>query len=288
MTRWSTCSTSKVLACLVVGGWGLVHAAPAAATPTRDPVTMRVVAVNPSAEKNRTVPVRIDLPKEVTPTDIVDHGELSVEYDTDRSLYYLYKEDVQLAPKQTKVFEVLVKDVWFIPEEELEGLKTHTNIMLDRLKDSEYYPFAKQLGVSVIGRLEAIGKEQADETISRKQRIGDYRNNSQTLKIVKEDLARMEKLLTFTGGPPVPEMMQESSLKSDAPSTTTTWLVIFLIVIFMGLLAGQFFFTWQRRIKAEPVPDQMAGGFTASANRPNNAAASGRSEAPVGRPPAVR
>ena len=27
-------------------------------------------------------------------------------------------------------------------------------------------------------------------------------------------------------------------------------LVIFLIVIFMGLLAGQFFFTWQRRVKS--------------------------------------
>jgi hypothetical protein len=44
-------------------------------------------------------------------------------------------------------------------------------------------------------------------------------------------------------------MMEESPLKSDAPSTTTTWLVIFLVITFMGLLAGQFFFTWQRRLK---------------------------------------
>jgi hypothetical protein len=69
------------------------------------------------------------------------------------------------------------------------------------------------------------------------------------LQEIKDDLARMEKLLTFAGGVPVPELLEESAVKSDAPSTTTTWLVIFLIVIFMGLLAGQFFFTWQRRVK---------------------------------------
>ena len=67
----------------------------------------------------------------------------------------------------------------------------------------------------------------------------------------------MEKLLAFAGGPPVPEMMKESPLKSDAPPTTTTWLVIFLIMIFMGLLAGQFFFTWQRRVKTDA---EFAGG----------------------------
>ena len=249
MIRWSTLPTSKVLCAgllvALLGAAGRV----AAAAGERDPMTLRVVAVNPSSEKTRTVPVRIDLPQEVKPGDIIDRGNLEVEFDTERSLYYVFKQDVPLAPKQTKVFEVVVRDVWFIPDAQLDSLKAHTNLLLKRLEKSEYSDSAKELGESILSRLEEIQKVQSDEAISRKQRIGDYRRHLQMLTVIKEDLARMEKLLSFTGGPPVPSMLEESPLKSDAPSTTTTWLVIFLVVIFMGLLAGQFFFTWQRRVK---------------------------------------
>jgi hypothetical protein len=248
----------------------------------REPVTMRVVAVNPSSEKSRSVPVRIDLPAEVKPGDIIDHGDLSVEFDTDRSTYYVYKEAVQLAPKQTRVFEVLVRDVWYIPDAELDGLRGHTDILLGRLEESEYYPFAKQLGGSILARLDEIQQMQRDESIGRKQRIGAYRNNVQALAIIKEDLARMEKLLSFTGGPPVPEMMEESPLKSDAPSTTTTWLVIFLVITFMGLLAGQFFFTWQRKVKTMPEFSGQKPGAPQPANGARGGT-TGQRELPAGR-----
>lgn len=215
----------------------------------REPMTMRVVAVNPSAEKTRTIEVRIDLPMEITPEYIISSGDLEVDYDTERSIYYVYKAEVNLEPKQTKVFEVIVEDVWYIEDKDLGVLKKHTNLMMERLKDSEYFEFATELAESIHGRLDGIIAMQSDESIGRKKRIGGYRNNLQVVRVVKEDLSRMEKLLSFTGGPPIPEMLEESVLKSDAPSTTTTWLVIFLVIAFMGLLAGQFFFTWQRKIK---------------------------------------
>jgi hypothetical protein len=282
MSRISEASWLCLIAAGLLGGQVAWSAA------QRDPVTMRVVAVNPSADKARTVPVRIDLPQEVKPKDILDNGELEVEFDTERSLYYVYKDDVQLAPKQTRVFEVIVQDVWFIPDEELEGLKGHTNLILGRLEKSEYYPFAKQLSGSVLKGLDEILMMQADETIGRKQRIGAYRNNLQTVKVIKEDLARMEKLLSFTGGPPVPEMLEESPLKGDAPSTTTTWLVIFLIILFTGLLAGQFFFTWQRRVKTMPEfsGDQAVNG-PPSSDSPHDTEVKDRGELPVGRTPSA-
>lgn len=274
MNRWFRLLTSNALVLLLAGVQPLV-----AAEPQREPVTMRVVAVNPSAEKTRTVPVRIDLPSEIKPADVIDHGELEVDFDTTRSLWFVHKEDVQLAPKQTRVFEVIVRDVWFVPDTELEGLSGHTTLLLGRLEGTEYYPFAQQLGGSILERLESIRQMQADESIGRKQRIGAYRTNTETLKIVKEDLTRMEKLLSFTGGPPIPEMMEESPLKSDAPSTTTTWLVIFLVILFMGLLAGQFFFTWQRRVKMLPE-------FTGDQASPSGPPAEGAGNVPASRPPA--
>ena len=282
MIPWSMSPSNNRLAAAALIGLAACLAPQAVRAAEREPVTMRVVAVNPSVEKTRSVPVRIDLPQEVKPADILDKGEMEVDYDTERSLYYVHRDDVQLAPKQTKVFEVIVRDVWMIPDEELEGLKGHTQLLLSRLEKSEYYPFAKQLGGSITGRLDSIRQMQSDESIGRKQRIGSFRTNQQTMSAVKEDLSRMEKLLSFTGGPPVLEMMEESALKSDAPSTTTTWLVIFLVIIFMGLPAGQFFFTWQRRVKM--MPEFGSNASPSSSTGPGAHADEGR-HAPTGRTP---
>lgn len=237
---WRPPGWAVVLAMTVMGGSTL-------GAVERDPVTISVVAVNPSENKTQVVPVRIDLPQEVTIGDVLQKGELQVEYDDDRSLYYVYLDSVELAPKESRVFEVTVRDLWFVPGEQLGHLKQYTGILLEKLKDTEYADSARQLGATVTRRLDEIVAMQNDETLGRKAQIGAYRNNLLTIAKIKEDLASLEKLISFTGGPPVPEMLEESPLKSDAPSTTTTWLVIFLIVIFVGLLGGQFFFTWQRR-----------------------------------------
>lgn len=270
MTRWSTSCTNsrRALLGLAVAA-ALSAAAPALSAADREPMTLRVVAVNPSADTPKTVPVRIELPQEVTPADVLESGELSIEFDEEESKYYAFKEAVTLAPKQTRVFEISVRDVWFIPEPELQSLKAQTRLTLQRLEKTDYYPSAQQLAESIVQRLDGITGIQGSETISRKQQIGAFRRHTLMLKDIKDDLTRLEKLLSFAGGPPVPSMLEESPLKSDSPSTTTTWLVIFLIVIFMGLLAGQFFFTWQRRLKAPTAePDafpQAPPGETPSA-----------------------
>lgn len=257
MTRLSTPSTSNmkmrrvssierrkaVLSLLL----GLIAAAPAMAAVERDMVTLSVVAVNPSEKDTKVTNVRIELPAEVTPKDVVETGELELEYDDDKKTYFLHKEAVALAPKETRVYEVKVRDLWFVEESQLTTLKDYTKLLLSKLEKSDYFKTAKPMAESIYQRLDDIHNVQNDESLSRKSRIGAYRYHIQTLAQIKDDLARMEKLLSFTGGVPVPEMMQESALKSDAPSTTTTWMVIFLILVFVGMLAGLFFFTWHRK-----------------------------------------
>ncbi len=215
----------------------------------RDPVTLKVVVVNPSADKVQQIPIRMDLPQEITPKDILENGGLQLEYDEDKSVHYMFKDSVELAPKETKVFEVVVRDIWFVQDGELDKLGSYTQLILGKLEKTEFFKAGKELADGITARLEEIRATQGDETLSRKTRIGAYRLHLQKIAQVKEDLAKMEKLLTFTGGPPVPEMLEESKLKSDAPSTKTTWIVIFMIMIFLGLLGGLFFFTWHSRIR---------------------------------------
>jgi len=220
-----------------------------AAKVEREPIRLRVVAVNPSATKTQQVPVKFYLPQELTPREILDLGELQAEYDDQKSGYFVYKNDVVLAPRETKIFEVFVKDVWLVGQPELDGLKTQTSLVLSRLEKTPYFQTAKPIGDSIFQRLASIQETQNDEALSRKEHIGVYRLNTQALAKIKEDLNQMEKLLSFTGGPPIPQMLEESKLKSDSPSTKTTWMLIFLIVIFLGLLGAMFFFTWHRRAK---------------------------------------
>lgn len=213
----------------------------------RDPVTLSVVAINPSEKETKVTNVRIDLPTEITPKDVMETGELDLEYDDERKTYYVHKEAVALAPKETRVYEVKVRDLWFVDESQLDSLKSYTKLLLGRLEKTDYYKTAKPMAESIYQRIDDIKSVQNNESLSRKSRIGAYRFHLQAIAQIKEDLNRMEKLMSFTGGVPVPEMMKESALKSDAPSTTTTWMVIFLILVFVGMLAGLFFFTWHRK-----------------------------------------
>ncbi len=269
VVRRTTYDGLRAVSCAALLWWcGVVALPQALAAPEREPVTLSVVTVNPSTDKTHTVPVRIDLPVEITPGDVLDTGALKLEFDDARSIYYVYQEKVELTPKETKVFEVMIRDVWFVLEDQLGSLRNYTQMVLGRLEGTEYYEPGQQLGQSILRRLEQIAAVQDDETLSRKSRIGAYRIHLRMIDEIKEDLARMEKLLTFTGGPPVPEMLEESPLKSDAPSTTTTWLVIFLVVIFVGLLGAQFFFTWHRRTQVtqelDVVRRQAFGSSTRS------------------------
>ncbi len=208
---------------------------------------MRVVAVNPSETEYKTAKVKTYLPKEVTPGDILDDAGLAVEYDAEKSIYYLSENELELSPRETRVFEVVIRDVWIIPEMELDMTKRRASRILEKLEKSSYYTEAAAVAETIFERLEVIREEQMDETVSREKHIGLYRTNLDVMNEVLKDIERLEKLLTYVGGPPVPEMLEESSIKSDAPTTATTWFVIFLIMGFIGLLGVVFYFTWHKQ-----------------------------------------
>jgi hypothetical protein len=216
----------------------------------RDPVTISVVVANPSKVKIQTIPVKIDLPKEITPADILENEGMQVQYDDQRSMYFLFNEKVELQPKQTRIFNVQVKDVWFIDKRILDEYRSEADRLLARLDGTEYYDSGKRLHDLIGEKLTGIHAKQNDETLGQKNRIGAYRINLQVIEEIKELLAKMEKILTVTGGIPSPEIIPEN-MKSDAPSAKTTWMIIFVILIFVGSLGLIIFMTWFKRAAAE-------------------------------------
>lgn len=212
-------------------------------------IIFRVVAVNPSKTKTQKIQVKSYLPQEIKARDVVDIGGLDLEYDPEKAIYYVYKADVELAPAEVRVFEVEVEDVWIIAKDKLDDVKTRVDSITARVENTDYYPKVKEIADTIYPRLEEIATSQVDDTVSRTQHIGIYRQNTLVLDQVKEDIAKMEKILATAGGPLAPEMLAKTRVKSESPSKTMTWIVIFTLIIFTGLMAGVLFFTWHRQAR---------------------------------------
>jgi hypothetical protein len=212
-------------------------------------VKFRIMAANPSKVKTQKVQVRISLPAEVKPKDVMDLGGMNLEYDQEKSVYYVDGGSVDLAPQETRLFEVEVEDIWFVDQHELDSLRKQAEVGDSRLKDTAYAAAAHEIVASITERLDYIAKSQTDDSVSREQHIGIYRANTELVKKIKEDLLRLEKLLVTAGGLPEPSMMEKVKVQGEAPTRKVTWIVIFVIMIFIGLLAAVFFFTWNSQVK---------------------------------------
>jgi hypothetical protein len=212
-------------------------------------VKFRIAIANPSKDRSQKVPVKIYLPMEVKPKDIMDLGGLNLEYDQEKAIYYIYSNDIELNPLESRLFEVEVEDIWFVPGEDMDSLRKQAEVSVERLKETDYYQAAGMIATGIYERLDNIAKTQADDTLSREQHIGLYRTNLQVMEKINEDIAKIEKLLVAAGVPPEPTMLKNVKIKGETPSTKVTWVIIFIILIFIALLAAVFFFTWNSQVR---------------------------------------
>lgn len=250
----SHCSLKKVVSLVFYVTFFMhtivAHKCLQAAETSLDNVTLRVTTVNPSKTKTQLVPVKIDLPEEVTSRDVVEMSGLSLEYDSSRGIYYVFNNGVELAPQETRIFEIEIKDVWRIPDHRLNEVSNRTRELLGLLEGNERFPDAEEISKSIESKLNEIKTTQRDEAVSRSTHIGIYRTNLKVMDELKSDVERIERMIVSVPGPPVPEIVEDLEVpKTEAPSMATTWIVIFIIITFIGLLSGIFFFTWNRQEK---------------------------------------
>ncbi|MFH1782523.1 MAG: hypothetical protein ABH848_02790 [Candidatus Omnitrophota bacterium] len=229
-----------------------------------DPITFKIIAINPSKTERKFATIKEYLPQEVTPRYIIDTAGLAVEYDSKRSIYFLYKKNVELLPNEIKVFEIAVEDVWRVSEKDMNGFKERVDNILRHLEGSKYYLKAQEISDEIFLGLNDILRTQSDETLSRDRHIGAYRDNEKILDVVKEKIRELEKILVTAGGPAAPEMLEDTKVISDSPSKNMTWIVIFVIIIFLGLLAAVLFFTWQyqARLTKDALLDSRKSAFS--------------------------
>jgi len=212
-------------------------------------IVLKVIGVNPSPTHTQKIPMKVYLPKEVKPENIIDKGDLEIGYDDQQGSYYVYGE-YELGPGEVLEREVEMEDIWVIPEREILLLKTEIEKIADLLEGTNLEEKMSFLKETMEEKLDRIIESQKIPEANPQRHISNYRENTKLLEEVKKDLVIARTLLT--------QAKQIPSVK--------IWKLFIVIVGFLGLLGVIFYFVWQKesklitRVSSKP-PVELAKEF---------------------------
>ena len=233
---------------------------------------MTVKISNPSETNSQIARVKYSLPIEVTPSAVLDNGGLELAYDFNKECYYAFKNDIPLEPQEGKEYLLTIKDIWRVPETELESLQAHTQNLMLLLGGTEYYSQGAAIADKVFYNLEEIDTTQ-NMKVPPPEHIAFYRDNVKTFKEVKKYIAHLEKIVNKAGAAPGITVAKaevekgggeelkkvrgyegvtfiaKSIFRGKAPTVATTWKIIFIIMAFVGLMSIVFLMIWRRQLK---------------------------------------
>lgn len=197
-------------------------------------ITLRVVAVNP-ADNEQTVPVKVYLPLEVKPEDILYKSDLEIAYDTQLGGYYVFGE-YQLKPKEVLEKEIEIKDVWVIDQSQIALMRQEAKEVLGAFEKTKYLERATLIYNVIDKKIKEVEQMQDMSMASPSYKISNYRNGLSLLNSAKADLLAAKTLLAEVGSGGLAKF---------------TWKIIVFIIIFLGVLGLGFFFIWQHQGKIE-------------------------------------
>ncbi len=230
-------------------------------------IDMAIKISNPSRTTKQSINAKYTLPQEVAPRYVVDRGGLEMGYDFAKQAFYVYKDNVALAPSETKNYIVKIADIWRVPEVELDALGAHTNNLLLLLKGTDYMTQAKPMADKITQILDEVKKTQSLK-VAPNEHIAYYRKNEASLDEAKKLISQLEKLVSQSGasagvtvreaevqkggGPKEKrargyegvDYIVQSIFKGKAPTVATTWKIIYTILIFLSVLGALFFGIW--------------------------------------------
>ncbi len=149
-------------------------------------VKFKILAVNPSVDQPLKAMIDQPLPAEIDPArDIVDKAGLEIVYDTEAKGYKLTGE-VELKPRETKIFEVRIRDVWQISIDQAEEVRKELDAQIVALKGTKYYETAKLLYDKAQEGIDRILEEQS-KPVGINQHIELYRSHVLQLQDIKSN-----------------------------------------------------------------------------------------------------
>lgn len=215
---------------------------------------------NPADMPKRVVEEKQYLPVEVKPEYVVRNENFQVKFDGEKQKPYLYKEE-EYDPGQTRRYEIGIKDVWFVEENQMAYLNQRATYANDFLKDSRFEKTAQFLYDRCQEKLKSITDSQKiDREII--EHISAFRRNTKTFDDAHKDVEDLEKLVAIyreeLEKTKVENVLQKvRSLKevsdvSDAifkkkPKVDKTWEMLGWVLLFVGIYTVIHFAVWALR-----------------------------------------
>ena len=156
-------------------------------------VAIHFIAVNASETAAKEIDVKYYLPEELQPEDILNTGELDLDYDVDKGQYLVYKK-MKFGIKESRTLKVLVRDVWRIEEEEINVLKNQVNENLKLLEGSENYQYAVKAREQMLQEIDYIYNQQKNYSDNIDRRIEEYRAFKAALETIRNNAYDLDYL----------------------------------------------------------------------------------------------
>ena len=177
---------------------------------TPDNVKLSVTVQNPSETEPQTLPVRYYLSEDVRVNDVIDAGGLDVGFDFEKSLYYVYKDNVLLRPAEKKIFDIVLRNKWYFDKFYLFTLKVHADNVSLALESRHFVPkpgfgTARRKNEEIQSRLDQLlqAPPQAGQAQPATELTEDYvaafRADQQTLNDVEGEISNLEDMLVSSG-----------------------------------------------------------------------------------------
>lgn len=216
---------------------------------SNDVVTIRIKVTNPSLTEKRRIPLRREFPAEVKPPDVVDAGGLQVGFDAAKGLTYAYVEDIELAPQESRTFEVKVWNPWSGLPGKLPLLEARLAQVLKIAEGAPEHKAVRDRAQALLGSLAAL-KEQKAPAAMNEQYVAFARAQGEALRELEGGVMRLEELFQprekpYRYGVPMMDVPR--------PDRRTTWVIIYIILGFLAAFSALFFLRWYGRSKAEKL-----------------------------------
>ncbi len=156
-------------------------------------IAINLVVVNASSSETKATPIKYYLPKELDAQDVLNTGGLDLDYDIDKSAYYIHGS-IELRPKESQTLKIEVKDVWKITDDEIDTLKKQIEDNLALLKKTQYYESGKVLRDNMFGKMDYILSQQKNYSDNIERRIEEYRAYASDLDVIRKNAFSVEYL----------------------------------------------------------------------------------------------
>jgi len=203
-------------------------------------IILKTMVINPSRTQTQDAVLKAYLPKEVSPEDVVGLGDLKIDYDIEKGLYYVFKK-IELAPGESASRSVEIKDIWVISKAELEALTGEAKNIIEKLRKTVYFDAAIVLQKDIEEKADQVlvKQEQAMEALPQTH-IAVYRDNVETFDLMKDKLTKLDEML-------LKAKISGPAGEAEKISVKATWWLILGVIISLGLLSLAFYLIWQRQ-----------------------------------------